>query len=242
MKKDWFSQGELVCHCGREYAQHVVKGHKYYVYKKVEHLVQFVKTKFDQHDKIIILDYGCGTGEVCKILEKYFNNIVGCDTNESMLKVARLNSFQSNFYLLDENFSLPIADESVDVACMYGVLHHIPSKDEIDLVFDKIKRYLKKNAFLVIYEFNPLNPCSRYIVSTCKVDEGVHLDGFHKGIFPTTLYHWQIEKICKEHDFEVIKRDFILLFPPILKKLSIIEKMLQNYPFGNMSVTIAQKI
>ena len=240
MKQDWFRDNATQDQCGKLYETFAIRGHIYYVRKKTEHLLSFVEKHCGVLDTLSLLDFGCGTGETTTYLEKRFANVHGCDLSESMLNKARFRCTSSHFFTRGDAVQESLVRD-IDVACMYGVLHHMASRQEIVDALSYIHGKLASNGLLFIYEFNPWNPAARYIVKTCKVDQGVNLDGFHKNVFPTTLFHHEINSLLEHSSYKIVTNEFILIFPNTMRWLAFLEPLFRRLPLGNMSVTVATK-
>lgn len=92
----------------------------------------------------IILDVGCGTGIVTKILGDYFSTkITGCDVKNYLI-------YKIPFIKTRDN-QLPVKDKSYDVALLNDVLHHIKKEDQVN-VLKETTRVAKK---VLIFEFEP---------------------------------------------------------------------------------------
>jgi ubiquinone/menaquinone biosynthesis C-methylase UbiE len=96
-----------------------------------------------------VADLGCGTGRFCGVLAGTFRcPVVGIDLSEKMLGVARATMNSPSIRLVRADVAaLPLADESVDVAFMSMVYHHLPDKPA---ALAEVRRVLPKGAFLAL--------------------------------------------------------------------------------------------
>lgn len=91
-----------------------------------------------------ILDVGCGTGIVTKILGDYFSTkITGCDVKNYL-------TYKIPFIKIGDN-KIPIKDKSYDIALLNDVLHHVNKECQID-VLKETARVAKR---VLIFEFEP---------------------------------------------------------------------------------------
>lgn len=88
------------------------KGEKYLISK-------FIKN----NDRI--LDIGCGQGGLCAILQKKYKKIyyTGIDFNKKMIKVAKSNFTDGQFYHYAENNYIRFLKRKYDVVVIFGILH-----------------------------------------------------------------------------------------------------------------------
>ncbi len=99
----------------------------------------------------IVADLGCGTGNAAEFLAPHVKKIIAVDREPAMLKAAkkRLSGFKNIEFRQGEMDNLPLADESVDVALVLLVLHHIP---EPEAVVIEISRALASGGLLMILD------------------------------------------------------------------------------------------
>ncbi|MBU1032286.1 methyltransferase domain-containing protein [Patescibacteria group bacterium] len=91
-----------------------------------------------------ILDVGCGTGIVTKILEDYFStNITGCDIKNYLI-------YKIPFLKIKDN-KIPVKDARFSIALLNDVLHHVPKQYQADVI-KETTRVAKK---VLVFEFEP---------------------------------------------------------------------------------------
>lgn len=70
-----------------------------------------------------VLDYGCGTGQLSRILKRYHSPVYAFDISSVSLSK---NVQDNNVLAVSANaFHLPFKDKSFETVCCNGVLHHI---------------------------------------------------------------------------------------------------------------------
>ena len=101
----------------------------------------------------VVVDLGCGTGELMQELKTVANRVIGVDSSSKMLDQAR-NRFKANEQEFDlrlgELEHLPLTNEEADCAVLSMVLHHL-SRPE--LVIAELARVLKKSGTLIIVDY-----------------------------------------------------------------------------------------
>ena len=149
-------------------------------------------------------------------------------TNKRVAKERKLP--RANFVVYD-GCNFPFGDESFHVVFIAGVLHHIDFALHEALV-KEINRSLKKGGSLVLFEHNPLNPLTRYLVKTCVFDLQAKL-----------LPHYYTSKLLNRNNLLIKKKKFIIFFPRkgLLSKLIFLEKYLQWLPLGGQYFIWAKK-
>ncbi|MFH1211715.1 MAG: class I SAM-dependent methyltransferase [Candidatus Woesearchaeota archaeon] len=99
-----------------------------------------------------VLDYGCGTGALCRELHRRGYIVVGVDTSEELLKIAKKQSSKEIKYVHGSQESLQVHNGKLDVITSVMVLQFI---DDIRQIADAMYSSLKQDGILSITVFNP---------------------------------------------------------------------------------------
>lgn len=183
---------------------------------KASHIISSAKKYGKINTKI--LDFGCGIGNYHHIIKESFSEIHGLDTSlESLNKAFQEHPFVKYSHYTDGN--LPYNDNFFDIVYSICVFHHIPPEQWIEKL-NELKRILKPNGLLLIFEHNPFNFGTLYIVNKCPLDTDAVL------VTPLTL-----NKLLKESGFtKKIETNYILTLP--IRKMNSINKLFHKIPIG----------
>jgi ubiquinone/menaquinone biosynthesis C-methylase UbiE len=197
-----------------------------------EHKVKLL-AQFESDNKYRLLDLGCGDGTTEKYIHQYFPSIQcdGIDVSEaSLAEAARKNIHAASFTLYDGEV-IPFEDNFFDIVFVAAVFHHIDFSLH-DALIQEIYRVLKPGGRVYFFEHNPLNPVTRYFVSTCVFDKDAKLLG-----------HGYSKKLLKAHTFRNVLVKFILFFPrkKIFSGLLKHEDKLGWFPLGGQYLLRAIK-
>jgi len=106
--------------------------------------------------KIRILDIGCGTGAITRLLanNQYIEKIIGIDAAPKMIKLAsqRKSNITISFINTVSEY-LPFKDNIFDCVINTMFLHHIPLNSKIQ-TFSEINRVLKKDGIIYTIDFS----------------------------------------------------------------------------------------
>ena len=175
------------------------------------------------------VEFGCGTGSNVPFLIELAGatSVVGIDTSERSLEVARstFGSSKAQFCGLSEYD----ARGSADLVFCNGVFHHIPPPDRAAAV-EYIYRCLKPGGLFALWENNPWNPGTRYIMSRVAFD--------HDAI---TLNPRQSRRLVTAAGFEVLRTDYLFIFPRFLRWLRTLEPPLSSIPIGGQYEVLCRK-
>lgn len=126
-----------------------------------------------------LLDAGCGSATLLRVLAQQDLNtrLHGCDVSEGMLEEARRTWLAVPFGHVGPVPDLrpivgqrwPYDDAMFDVVVASAVLHHVPM-DERPGFYREAARVLRPGGRFVVFEHNPLNPVTRWVVSHTPID------------------------------------------------------------------------
>lgn len=100
----------------------------------------------------VVLDLGCGTGNLCFTLAATWPNrkIIGVDASPEMINVAKSKDTEGKVdFIVGVSDKIPVPDKSVDIVYCLNSFHHYPDHDN---VLKEIKRILSHNGSLVILD------------------------------------------------------------------------------------------
>jgi 2-polyprenyl-3-methyl-5-hydroxy-6-metoxy-1,4-benzoquinol methylase len=166
-----------------------------------------------------ILDFGCGIGKLTELIgQAYPQSIVfGYDISPESIHVARKRSA----HLKNVLFETQIPNgTSYDLIIAANVFHHIGEKDRAEILL-KLRALLKPEGMIIIFEHNPFNPLTLYIVKTCPLDKGAALITLGRFI-----------RLARECQLQVQKKRYIVFFPRFLRYFRKFEASLGFLPLG----------
>lgn len=177
-----------------------------------------------------VLDYGCGTGSATPFLREFLGvkRIVGVDVSEKSLAVARKmhgGAGDATFFSFDDF----IPDGSFDMAFCNGVFHHIPPAirpGAIDCVF----KSLRPGGLFALWENNPWNPGTRWVMSRCPFDREA-----------ITISPPAGRKMIRQGGFKMLRTDHLFIFPHALRFLRPIEPLVSRVPLGGQYQMLCEK-
>ncbi len=176
-----------------------------------------------------ILDFGCGTGTSIPFLRNAFPNatITGAELSAKSIRIAAQSYRHTDvfFCLVDE---LP-NNQRFDLVFCNGVFHHIPS-DKRSASVQKIFNVLMSDGYFSLWENNPWNPGTRYVMKRIPFD---------RDAVPITAN--QCRKMLIREGFDVYLTDFAFYFPRQLLFLRFLERFLIRFPFGAQYQVLAKR-
>lgn len=189
--------------------------------------------RFERNIQATILDLGCGDGTTEVFFEKYFPllKVNGIDVSEKSIDEARKKKLKNAVFQTYAGVLIPFNDESFDIVFVAGVLHHIDDLKQPSIV-NELFRVLKPGGRLYLFEHNPLNPLTRYLVNTCEFDKGVQL-----------LSGKNCKGLLQKGGFRIQSLNYTIFFPRrfFFKILIGLEKFLRRVPFGGQYFVRAVK-
>jgi SAM-dependent methyltransferase len=120
-------------------------------------------------DRLRVLDIGCGIGLVEQELEQKVADLWGTDMSEKSVEIAKARAPATHF-IHSAGETLPFDSGWFDAAFTICVIHHVPPAERAKFIGEML-RVLRPGGVAIIFEHNPLNPMTRFIVSRCAFDE-----------------------------------------------------------------------
>jgi len=199
----------------------------YFALGRVRSLKQSLQQLGEQPSSAI--DYGCGLGHTSALLREIFNLnlVVGLDVSLRSLERARLQHESDTCKFFAFHDYVPQAN--VDMIYCNGVFHHIPVTERGSSL-DYIRRCLRPGGLFALWENNPWNPGTRYVMSQCSFDRDAIM------ISPL-----QAARLLREQGFQVIKIHYLFFFPRFLKLLRFLERYFSRVPLGAQYQVLCRK-
>jgi SAM-dependent methyltransferase len=180
-----------------------------------------------------LLDYGCGAGTMLSVLRQrgFSDALSGCDISQEMLKEARSRwgmEKELDLRPMSEN-KAPFDNGEFDIVILSSVLHHVEFASRKNVYADAL-RVLKPQGRIYIFEHNPLNPVTRWVVKHTAIDRSAVL------LRPA-------EVRAGLHAVGALRprTSFLMFFPPRWTYCRRLERLLHWLPCGAQYVATAEK-
>ena len=187
----------------------------------------------DSRLPIRILDYGCGTGAFLKHLRRnrVSASLHGCDVSSAMLDEAYRSWTTGPVPKLEliADGCAAYADASFDIAILSSVLHHV-APSERRSIFEAISRILAPQGRLYVFEHNPFNPVTRWVVSHTAIDTNAYL-----------LTPAQVRAHADKSGLIDLRTNYLLFFPPRWRCTRPLEYCLTRIPLGGQFMVCGTK-
>jgi SAM-dependent methyltransferase len=176
------------------------------------------------------MDFGCGTGSATPFFLETFpetQRFIGTDISDKSLSVARRHHADPrvSFHLMDDY--APSRD--LDLVFCNGVFHHIPL-DQRDPCAKYIHDSLRPAGLFAMFENNPWNPGTRYVMSKIPFDKDA-----------VTLSPPESKRLLRRAGFTILRQDSLFYFPRLLRALRPLEPLLAGVPLGTQYLTLARR-
>jgi predicted TPR repeat methyltransferase len=174
-----------------------------------------------------LLDFGCGVGLLSQFLRKHLpaSRIDGFDVSKD--SISRVDPYLSSAGIFTSEMSkLP---RDYDLIVVANVMHHIAAASRKEVVCSLAGR-LSSGGSLSIFEHNPLNPVTRWVVDHCPFDNDAVL-----------LPRRETVNLVKTAGLQLRCLDYTLFMPAFLGWLRPVESWLRWLPLGAQYVVVAAK-
>lgn len=169
------------------------------------------------------LDFGCGSADFLQLAatEKTGWQSEGCDISTGMLDEARhrwphLASHTPLWTIGNREFPV----QAYDFITAICVFHHIPPAEWVENL-KRLRAALRPGGRFYLFEHNPWNPVTRYIVRRAKIDQNAIL------LSPTTARH-----VFAQAGLAVAHCRHFLFVPPRWKTIAHGERLISSLPLG----------
>jgi ubiquinone/menaquinone biosynthesis C-methylase UbiE len=204
---------------------------EYFAEYKIRDLRERTALPADRLRQARVLDFGAGVGASAAHFQTYCpeSRVTCVDVSMKSLEIAAARFGQSADFVAFDGRRLPFADDTFDVAFSACVFHHIAAAEHPGLLAE-MRRVMRRDGQLMIFEHNPLNPLTVHAVNTCSFDENAVL----------ILGRAMKQRLARAgfRDAEVKYRVF---FPRVLKWLRPLENFLGWLPLGAQYYVLAKK-
>jgi SAM-dependent methyltransferase len=173
-----------------------------------------------------LLDYGCGTGSLTRLLVERCDAVSGYDPSARSLEEARQVAARAS-YCADER-ELP--QGAFDLAVLSGVLHHVPPAERAR-VLETVASKLRVGGRVVVFEHNPYNPLTVKAVQDCPFDDDAIL-----------LPPGELRRLLRGARLGSVRQDYVLFFPRALRLLRPLEPWLRWFPIGAQTLTSGTRV
>lgn len=193
--------------------------HAFYIDVKREHILRLAAQHFADVKSIDVLDLGCGLGAYHPGLEGKFRQLHGIDVSARSIELAAERHPYVKYASFD-GLRLPYSDAQFSLAFTVCVMHHVPPPQWTTFVAE-MHRVLKPGGLALVFEHNPYNPATQYIVKTCDIDKDAVLlrPGKLRGLFTRA-------------GFKDVQTRTIISVPPAGQFLAGLDSILGHLPFG----------
>lgn len=193
--------------------------HAFYIDVKRDEILRKAREKFVRLDELNVLDLGCGIGVYHFGLEAKFAQLHGIDVSPRSVEIARQNHSFVEYASFDGG-DLPYADNRFDLIFTICVMHHVPPMQWQSFARE-MHRTLKPGGLALVFEHNPYNPATQFVVRSCEIDKDAIL-----------LKPFELRQLFINAGFDDVRTRTILSVPPVGKILLWLDKILGYLPFG----------
>lgn len=176
-----------------------------------------------------VVDFGCGTGTATPYLLTLpgAKSLLGLEVSAGSLKIAeRLHGSANSRFEVTARYR---PEGNADLAFCNGVFHHIQPGDRNGAV-KYVSEMLRTGGLFSFWENNPWNPGTRYVMSRIPFDKEAVM-----------LSYVEAKDLLRNAGFEILRSDFLFIFPRALKFLRPLEGLVKSLPLGAQYQVLARK-
>lgn len=176
-----------------------------------------------------VLDFGCGTGSAFEffLADSRVESLHGIDLSAASLAIAARSYSDARLKL--QTVPEYTTQSAIDLAFCNGVFHHIPLAERLSAA-GVVFRALKPGGIFALWENNPWNPGTRIVMSRIPFD---------RDAIPVSAP--KARALLRAAGFEIIRTDFMFIFPRLLKWMRGLEPALASLPLGAQYMVVGRK-
>ena len=150
----------------------------------------------------------------------------GVDVSAASLETARETHTRdgATFAMIEERIGA-----TFDLAFCNGVFHHIPVAERHGAAA-YVHDALLPGGFFALWENNPWNLGTRYIMSRVPFDRDAIM-----------MSPPQTRRLLRDAGFDIVRTDYLFIFPHLLRTLRPLERVLSPFPLGGQYLVLARK-
>ncbi|HEX4149062.1 MAG TPA: class I SAM-dependent methyltransferase, partial [Pirellulales bacterium] len=175
----------------------------------------------------------CGAGLFLRRLRhhSFAGRLQGCDVSAEMLAEAAKAWTSGPRPPLDHFLppQLPYADRQFDIVVASAVLHHVPPAER-EPVYREIARVLAPGGRFYVFEHNPLNPLTQWVVRHTPIDR--HAILLHSG---------DVKRGMTRSGLARPRSRWLMFVPPRWQTLASLEHWLAWLPLGGQYAVTGEK-
>lgn len=150
------------------------------LFDKYEDTFIKIRDRIIEYDIKTIIDFGCGTGNLCGPLSEKIN-VIGIDKNSEMLQEGKMKYPKINFI---ENSILDISNikEKADIVVSSYVLHGLTEEDQQKALLNMFSLSKNKRAILIDFMFENMKSkqdCKEKLLNSSREDLWSFIESKH---------------------------------------------------------------
>ena len=194
------------------------------VFKKINSFTEVLSKHLSFSGKVVV-DIGCGTGDIVRWLAAQGSHVTGLDLPELIEKAQQVNKVGDENYIVGTAQELPFNSNYADLIIFLASFHHVP-ENHMSTTLEKCYDILKSKGHLVIIE--PVLQEDSYYQLTRLVEEEVEIQ--KKAYY--FVKNLSVDKFqSKIEEFYYVERsfqDFVNLINIYVTDKKLNEKILQQ--------------
>lgn len=167
----------------------------------VDYISQIIDKYYDKKPKLM-LDLGCGTGNVTQLLAEKGIEMIGVDNSDDMLSVAKEKARQNNMdilYLLQDMREFELYGTVDCIISICDSMNYITDEDDLVKVFKLVNNYLDPKG-LFIFDLNT------YYKYNCVLSDNTFAETSEDSAYIWDNYYYEDDEI-NEYDLTLFIKD-----------------------------------